>query len=433
MKQEQNLKNHKSNSVEGTVTSRQLSMVLTSFLFAGIATFTGIDSVLSSIFRESPSYFVTNDVTQHRFCEFYPRNIASDSIESSSFHQTTNSQRTPLHVVSSLMTPTICSDAGETSNSSNIDHIQNSKVKADMDYSKSTEENYKYSVLTFYGEFTSIRTTLDYKYHSNYIPSRQLLQDKILNQLLEQNNQSTTIVDRSGFSCQKPKNPWIVFTAGAMGAGKSYTIRHLSERGRFPLDNFIMVDPDEIRRLLPEFDTYVKECVDLAGEQTRKEAGLIAEILTEHALRHGKNVLVDGSLRDSEWYRKYFMKLRREYGDDNAYRSSVHREKLRIGVLHIMAPRDAVFDRARERSIITGRVVPHETLENSLREVPKSVRILAPLVDFFAELYNAPNSEDIELITENMTWTSFRKAWVQTCSTKNHTRNQNNSSHVSKL
>jgi len=450
LKQEQNLsiKIHKANSVEGTGTSRQLSMVLTSVLFAGIATFGRIDSVLSSIFRgsQSPTYFVMNDIVHdahHRFCQFYPENSGTVVLGNRSVPQTRHSPRTPLHAISSLIPPTLCSDVGEPSNSSRFgkditsrsitQSIEFLKVKEGMDYSKSTEENYQHESLKFYGKFTSIRATIDYNYHSNYIPSRQLLQDTILSHLLGKNNQSDTIVDKAGVSCQKPTNPWIVFTAGAMGAGKSYTIRHLGEKGRFPLDSFVMVDPDEIRRLLPEFDTYVEQYVHLAGEQTRKEAGLIAEILTEHALRNGKNVLVDGSLHDSDWYKKYFQKLRREYGEDNAYRSGTDGEKLRIGILHIMAPREAVFDRARERSIITGRVVPHEILEKSLEEVPKSVRILAPLVDFFAELYNPPNSEDIELVTEDMTWDSFRQSWVQTCSTKNQVRNRSNASNVSKL
>ena len=37
-----------------------------------------------------------------------------------------------------------------------------------------------------------------------------------------------------------------------MGAGKSYTMRKLVEKGRFPLLAFVNVDPDEIRRQLPE-------------------------------------------------------------------------------------------------------------------------------------------------------------------------------------
>ena len=44
--------------------------------------------------------------------------------------------------------------------------------------------------------------------------------------------------------------------AGAMGAGKGYTIDRLVEAGRFPLTGFVAVDPDEVRRQLPEFALY---------------------------------------------------------------------------------------------------------------------------------------------------------------------------------
>ena len=98
------------------------------------------------------------------------------------------------------------------------------------------------------------------------------------------------------------------------------------------------VDPDEIRRLLPEFELYLDHSPEMAGEHTRKEAGFIAEILTQIALVAGRNVLVDGSLNDSDWYRNYFNILRRDYGNGN---------NLRIGILHITAPREAVFERAK--------------------------------------------------------------------------------------
>ena len=108
------------------------------------------------------------------------------------------------------------------------------------------------------------------------------------------------------------------------------------------------MDPDEIRRLLPEWQSYLDHDAEMAGERTRKEAGLIAELLTQIALRDGRNVLVDGSLKDSDWYKDYFLGLREEYGEIG----------LRIGILHITAPKEAIFDRARERSKITNRVVP---------------------------------------------------------------------------
>ena len=63
---------------------------------------------------------------------------------------------------------------------------------------------------------------------------------------------------------------------------------------------------------------------------------------------------------------------------------------------------------------MTGRVVPQELLEKTLDQVPKSVKILAPIVDYHAELLNAPGAEDIELVTEGETWESFENKWLQT-------------------
>ena len=71
---------------------------------------------------------------------------------------------------------------------------------------------------------------------------------------------------------------------------------------------------------------------------THKEAGYVAEILTLVGLQAGKNVLVDGSLRDHEWYQKYFAFLRKEY------------PMYKLAIIHVVAPRDAVFERAAERA-----------------------------------------------------------------------------------
>jgi Zeta toxin len=178
---------------------------------------------------------------------------------------------------------------------------------------------------------SKIREQIDYNYHSVYSRERTLFQDVIVDSMLEENTSST----REARNCPQPH--WIVFTAGAMGAGKSHTIKLLHQKGRFPLQLFTVVDPDRIRRLLPEFETYVKLNPENAGELTRKEAGLIAEILVEAALERGSNVLVDGSLRDAVWYQQYFQQLRLDHPN------------LRIAILHITAPRESVFQHAAVR------------------------------------------------------------------------------------
>jgi predicted kinase len=120
-------------------------------------------------------------------------------------------------------------------------------------------------------------------------------------------------------------------------ARKGYTMRQLVAKGRFPLIAFVRVDPDAIRRFLPEYALYVMSSPEMAGELTNKEAGYIAEILTLAGLQAGKNVIVDGSLRRSAWYKEYFDRLRRDF------------PKLRIAIIHVTAPRAAVFQRAAVR------------------------------------------------------------------------------------
>lgn len=200
-----------------------------------------------------------------------------------------------------------------------------------IDCNKSTEDYHTSNNDQLYGRYAEIRTRLDYDYHVYYTEQRQFFQDSIIDAMLE----STWIEDALGRNCSEPTMPWIVFTAGSMGAGKSHVIKELHRDGVFPLHAYVSVDPDHIRHAyLTEFASYVEQCPELAGEQTRKEAGMISEVLTQAALRKGQNVLVDGTLRDAEWYRLYFQELRAEY------------PSIRIAILHVVAPREAVLKRA---------------------------------------------------------------------------------------
>eukprot|EP00536_Pseudo-nitzschia_multiseries_P015744 jgi/Psemu1/218994/e_gw1.943.9.1 len=262
----------------------------------------------------------------------------------------------------------------------------------------SSEENNQSDNMNFYGKFSHIRKTLDYSYHSNYTFERQKLHDAIITNMLNE----AYICDEDGNVGLSAANPWIVFTAGAMGAGKSYTMSVLVEHERFPLPAFVVVDPDEIRRLLPEYHMYIAENPKLAGDLTRKEAGYIAEILTLAALQSGKNVLQDGSLRDHAWYRVHFQRLKENF------------PQVRQAILHITAPKEAILNRAAYRAVATGRIVPEELLEQAMEEVPKSVKILAPLVDYYAEISNPPDTDDVELVKpEGSDWKEFRQQWIQ--------------------
>jgi signal recognition particle subunit SEC65 len=185
------------------------------------------------------------------------------------------------------------------------------------------------------------------------------------------------------------------FNITTSGAGKTHTIKKLHERGQFPLNSFVTVDPDEMRRELPEFSMYIERTPEKAGELTRKEVGMMAEIVTNFALEKGMNVLVDGSLKDAVWYENYFRCLREKY------------PKLKIGIIHVTAPTDAILERVNERAKTTGRVVPMEVLQRSIREVPIAVERLRHSVDYFLEIDNPPEPSSLSTTTVVEDHTAF--------------------------
>ena len=211
---------------------------------------------------------------------------------------------------------------------------------ASFNPNQSTEDNYAVvpsdnTVTTgsshLVGAFAHLRARLDYSYHRVYQTARQHWQDSLLQRLLDQTAR-TCRHSNAGTTNWYPQ--WVVFSAGVMGAGKTHTIAWMAQRGYFPVQNFVGVDPDQIRHCLPEFDLLVRHDAAQAGDRTRKEAGLLSELLTLAALDAGQSVIVDGSLRDADWYQDYFAYLRQHYPG------------IKIAIFHVTAPREAVLERA---------------------------------------------------------------------------------------
>jgi hypothetical protein len=75
----------------------------------------------------------------------------------------------------------------------------------------------------------------------------------------------------------------------------------------------------------------------------------------------------------------------------------------------------------KKRALETGRVVPQKTLDMVFEQVPKSVKKLAPMADYFCELSNAGSSindddeDDIKIVTEGESWIKFQSKWYQLC------------------
>ena len=156
------------------------------------------------------------------------------------------------------------------------------EVPVDYNYNLSTEDNHccentqnNNETVHCNDESSSYyleREVLDYTYHKYYSHARQQYQDSLMNTFFN------TLFEDGLNTCLTPKENWLVFTAGPMGAGKSHTIAWLNREGLFPLKAFIQVDPDIIRGLLPETQQYTKIDPTTTGRLTQKEVGYISEV-----------------------------------------------------------------------------------------------------------------------------------------------------------
>ena len=227
----------------------------------------------------------------------------------------------------------------------------------------STSEQHASLTARHAGRFARTRARMDYSYHARYSEARQGVQDEIISSLL---------LDPR----KRAVEPWLVFTAGAMGAGKSHVMRSLASDGAFPLHRYVRVSADAIKPLLPEMRGLVESHRNLAGTLTHAESSYIAELVVREALEGGFNVLVDGSFRHAAWQEQELARVRRDH------------PHYRIAILFVRATPERVYERAERRSAVTGRVVPRSVLDATLREVPASFSRLAPKADYTAVILN---------------------------------------------
>eukprot|EP01065_Artemidia_motanka_P039061 TRINITY_DN478_c2_g1_i3.p1 TRINITY_DN478_c2_g1~~TRINITY_DN478_c2_g1_i3.p1 ORF type:complete len:351 (+),score=90.46 TRINITY_DN478_c2_g1_i3:66-1055(+) len=222
------------------------------------------------------------------------------------------------------------------------------------DWKLPTEKNWAVSAPGrggLHSAYSAARAKLDYSYHSHYAPERVAVQDGIVTDMLRRGSPD----DR----------PWVVFTAGAMGAGKGYAVDNLL-RGMLRLHHPVMADPDRVRPLLPESAGYSP--ADM-GAKTQKESGLVSELVMHGALEQKIPLVIDGTLRDAGYARSTVDYIRKEH------------PQYRIAVAHITAPAGTARRRARLRAGRPGgRVVPESQLSYE-SEIPAGVSALQALVD----------------------------------------------------
>jgi predicted ABC-type ATPase len=235
---------------------------------------------------------------------------------------------------------------------------------------KSTADLYRRDDRIFVGDFIESRSKVDFNYHRNYQLERQLFQDHIIHKYL-----------KFGKSVNSPK---IIFTAGVMGTGKGHVLKKMDSSKLICLQDYLLIDSDQLKYELPEMKLYIHFDPKTAGTKVHKESGFIQEIILFEALKQNKNIIVDGTLTSLDCHKKLFESIRKEY------------PQYRIEIIHVIADMDKIKERIHKRGEQTGRFVPLEKAEYAYHQVPKTVKALTPLVSKILTIDNNKEEEDFD-------------------------------------
>mmetsp|Transcript_11701 Transcript_11701/g.21286 ORF Transcript_11701/g.21286 Transcript_11701/m.21286 type:complete len:396 (-) Transcript_11701:99-1286(-) len=280
-----------------------------------------------------------------------------------------------------------------------IDYWPPRRQEIPFDWDVPTNEAYDVHKVGMYApSFEQARAKLDYSYHKNPKLDRQEFQDNVLKNVIQAVEKSRAIPPNNN------ERPWIVFTAGPMGVGKSYVLSQLHQRDCFPLGGFMKIDPDMIKSELPEVAGYLQRDPETAATKLHRESTQISDVLFEYSLLSNHNILVDGSLRDRNWYTQLLDRLRKEF------------PRYRLAIMYVNATSETIHNRAEVRAEKTGRAVPKDLLQESIDQVPISVSTLSPLTDVTFEISNDDGKPMILKKMhgndrESMTWEDFRAVW----------------------
>ena len=184
----------------------------------------------------------------------------------------------------------------------------------------------------FNGPYAHLRKLIlsDSDQYKHYTKERSWLQNAIVDDFLD------NVEDKD--MCITPTEPWLIFTVGARGAGKIHTIHDLVQTNRLPILSFVQVNPDAIRRHLPEYETYDK---NLVNDLTRKESSFIAELLLLAAIQSGRNIVFDTVMRNPDWFSKLIDNIK-----------LLGSASFKFAVFHINAPTELIFKRVKVRHIV---------------------------------------------------------------------------------
>jgi hypothetical protein len=230
------------------------------------------------------------------------------------------------------------------------------------------------------GEFADARALIDSNHHGYYVKSRQEWQDKFLRSMFRE------LRGISGSAL-----PWLIFTCGAMGSGKTFVQRWCKEN-KFLVEweLAVIIDSDSIKEAMPEWPGYLAHNPHNAGSSCHEESVYVQEIGHECAMSRSLDVCVDGSLSDWQWNSKLFSRIRAKY------------PHYRIAIIAVHVEESTARRRCAQRFISEGRAIPNNAFVRSLAATSTSLDSLGPMADAVVHISNDIDGEKPVLVKSDV-------------------------------
>jgi predicted ABC-type ATPase len=183
-----------------------------------------------------------------------------------------------------------------------------------------------------------------------WTPEREELHKKILGHFLDKVP-----------SVPKDKKPIVIMTMGIPASGKSQLVRGVKT------DQFVKVDADAIKEMIPEYQDKVKKGDRNAANYVHDESGTLASRLRDMAREQRKNVVYDGT---GKYVGSYLHRI------EQFQKDGYH---VQVLMPHLSA--ETAIERADQRGKEGGRWVSSDIIRSNAHAVPYNFEELARAAD----------------------------------------------------
>ncbi|PAW37974.1 MULTISPECIES: zeta toxin family protein [Bacillus cereus group] len=216
-----------------------------------------------------------------------------------------------------------------------------------------------------------VKTTQEkFKVNGIYTKERQVLHENIISYFMDEKQ---TIME--------PPEAYLL--GGGTASGKSHV-------GQFIINGYakigvslIYIDCDEIKRLIPEYETMGLIYIEEAASHVHDESSDISQELLERCIKEKRNFIYDGTMKN---FLKYDTLIRNLI--DNGYK---------VTATIVDVPIEVAKEREHLRFLETGRKVKEEFLIESHQKVPQTFYCLKNLVHEYVIYDGTVEGEPIEI------------------------------------